>query len=366
MLETTNMKQPPPPLLLSLVLPEELIIEILLKLPVRSLLRFICVCKSWKTLIDSPQFVKDHLRNSMSDTNMTRQQLVSFAKNESNKIETCSVQSLFENPSAPPEILSFRVESKHQYIVGSCYGLMCLCDHNGYFRLWNPSTRLASVRSPRINIVKLFTRYGFGYDQVNDKYKVLYTRGFETRVHTFGTNCWTTIHTSPRARPEWSDEEEGKFVSGTLNWLAPKRDCIISFDLENETYDEVLLPLQLHDDSPRNHVLDALSNCLCLSYSNNIHCAVWLMKKYGIQESWTKLISIPRWKLQIPKRPRCVRLSFHLRPLCISENVVVLVRSNDGHVVMFNTNNGKLKFPKIKGRISHDMHIYHECLVSPL
>ncbi|MCI40987.1 F-box/kelch-repeat protein, partial [Trifolium medium] len=39
-------------------LPEELIIQILLRLPVRSLIEFKCVCKSWKTLISDPKFAK--------------------------------------------------------------------------------------------------------------------------------------------------------------------------------------------------------------------------------------------------------------------------------------------------------------------
>ena len=45
-------------------LPEELIVEIILRLPVRSLLQFKCVCKTWKTLISNPQFAKRHLLSS--------------------------------------------------------------------------------------------------------------------------------------------------------------------------------------------------------------------------------------------------------------------------------------------------------------
>ncbi|XP_045791344.1 uncharacterized protein LOC123886050 [Trifolium pratense] len=46
-------QQPPP------FLPEK--IRILLRLPVRSLLEYKCICKSWKTLISDPKFAKRQL-----------------------------------------------------------------------------------------------------------------------------------------------------------------------------------------------------------------------------------------------------------------------------------------------------------------
>lgn len=49
-------------------LPDELIFEVLSFLPVRSLVRFRCVSKSWKTLISDSTFVKLHLHNSRSQT----------------------------------------------------------------------------------------------------------------------------------------------------------------------------------------------------------------------------------------------------------------------------------------------------------
>ncbi|MCI55530.1 F-box protein, partial [Trifolium medium] len=55
---------------------------------------------------------------------------------------------------------------------------------------------------------------------------------------------WTTIQNFPIT----PHERVGKFVSGTLNWLADKRcasskQCVIlSFDMEKESYGEMLLP----------------------------------------------------------------------------------------------------------------------------
>ncbi|KAL3591946.1 hypothetical protein D5086_010586 [Populus alba] len=44
-------------------LPEDVIIEILSRLPVKNLLQFKCVCKSWYAIITSPNLISKHLRN---------------------------------------------------------------------------------------------------------------------------------------------------------------------------------------------------------------------------------------------------------------------------------------------------------------
>ncbi|MED6193993.1 hypothetical protein PIB30_024303 [Stylosanthes scabra] len=43
-------------------LPDDIIVKILVSLPVKTLLQFKLVCKSWRTLISSPQFAIDNLR----------------------------------------------------------------------------------------------------------------------------------------------------------------------------------------------------------------------------------------------------------------------------------------------------------------
>ncbi|GAU43182.1 hypothetical protein TSUD_301480 [Trifolium subterraneum] len=151
------------------VLPEELIIEILLRLPVRSLLQFKCVCKSWKTLISDPQFAKTHLQGSSStdESIMTHQRLVSLVGTGPYEVISYPVKTLFENPSIPVEPDSFSMKHKYR-IIGSCNGLLCLYGKSQHcVRLCNPATRLLSKRSPPIGYSDWYIcNYGFGYDQI--------------------------------------------------------------------------------------------------------------------------------------------------------------------------------------------------------
>jgi len=114
------------------------------------------------------------------------------------------------------------------------------------------------------------TYRGFGYDHLNDKYKVLVGvdtySGFVTKIYTFGENSWKTLRNFPVDPHRYL----GKFVSGTLNWIFSKdgvdfnKEAILSFDLVKETYREMLLPQYDDGYCVCSQGLFVLSNCLCL------------------------------------------------------------------------------------------------------
>lgn len=264
--------------------------------------------------------------------------------------------------------------SRKYHILGSCNGLLCLYDmYLGCVRLWNPSTRLRSKRSPTVvGTNAIFKYHGFGYDHVNDKYKMLAVvvddlnvnvdlNESVTKLYTFGDKFWTTIKNFPCNPTSWF----GKFVNGTLNWFAKEgvsynQWVILSFDLVKETYGKLLLPKQDEGGNICNSVLDVLSNCLCVCFdTNKTHWVLWLMKDYGDAESWTKLLIIPHAKIW---NCRWVPL---FKPLCISNNGVVLVKPLY-NLVLFDANNGRLRYRQVCSKLGLDIHVYHESLVSPL
>jgi hypothetical protein len=118
-------------------------------------------------------------------------------------------------------------------------------------------------------------------------------------------------------------------VSGTLNWIVIKggvnsnQNEILSFHLEKQTYREVLLPQSDSDFVYKDMNMHVLSDCLCVCFLNKIHWVVWLMKEYGVVESWTKLIIIPREKPSV-----------FVKPLFISENTVLLVNTLSSQLIL--------------------------------
>ncbi|XP_057426494.1 F-box/kelch-repeat protein At3g23880-like [Lotus japonicus] len=363
------------------VIPEELIYEILLKLPVESLWRFRRVCKSWKTLISHPQFAKDHLDSSISGAIMTQPRLA-LVYDDSNTATTYSVNSLFKNPPTLTEKLKFKMEGKHNHFVGSINGLLCLRDVNCCFRLYNPSTKLVSRKSPAfpIEIKYLFPNNAFfGYDKVNDKYKVL-AFGVDLGYHVF--NLVARLYTFGESESNWRttiqdlsfgvNNIEGSrqtFVNGNLHWLTKRghgsdKTVIISFDVDRETHGEVLLPLEL-EDIIWSLDLHVSNKFLYVSqYSHKTCLVLWLMKEYGVQESWTKVMTI-----SLESR-YCRCNATHLSPLCILGNDVVVLRNacSCPYLVTYDSKNGQFgrRF-RIERSSPRQWHggVYHESLVPP-
>ncbi|KAF3674658.1 putative F-box/kelch-repeat protein-like isoform X3 [Capsicum annuum] len=80
-------------------LPEELITEILLKLPIKSLLKFRSVCKSWLELISSPEFVKNHLLLSTTNKDYNHHGiLLKFASKNEHGVKDCSLRVVLYHP----------------------------------------------------------------------------------------------------------------------------------------------------------------------------------------------------------------------------------------------------------------------------
>ncbi|XP_058725761.1 F-box/kelch-repeat protein At3g23880-like [Vicia villosa] len=354
-------------------LPDDLIIEILLRHPVRSLLQFKHVCKSWKTLISDSQFAKRHLHRLTMDPSIINLQIIFASEFGFGRIVSLPLKPLLEKPSEPIKAVEIGMEQYRFSILGECNGLVCLLDiTQGYVTLWNPSTRFKSKKSPSIGKWRV-ANYGFGYDHVNDKYKVLLDvrphgnrNNHNVRLYTFGENSWTTIQNFPC--PPTGFTIIGKFVSGTLNWVVSRvgdyeQTTILSFDIVKETYSEILLPQNQKHDGRRDSEpkLGVLDNCLCLCFDINTHLVLWLMKEYGVVESWTKLMMIPAEHLRKHVEWPII---FVIEPLFIFGNNIVLLRTNY-KFLLYNLNNGKIDIPLISTSIRRSPHLYLETLISP-
>jgi F-box interacting protein len=348
----------PPPMSLAqpssprVILPDDLIIEVLSFLTVKLLMRFRCVCKSWNSLISNPSFIKIHQNKSERN-----KQIIRIERDFSRIVSKClivnslPVRGLVENPliTLVDEPYCGLKEEDSIIVVGSCNGLVCLL---GYYKLeywfyfYNPATRKVSDK------LGSFTwTYGsniaFGFDNSTDTYKVVKFNQMSrvVKVFSLGDNIWRSIQSFPEfcltpSHLQYHSDGVGVYFSSTLNWLVIQNDItydndsnylnfknymIISLNLGTETYTQ-LLPPQGSDEVLLNEPsLCVLMDCLCFCYHSfykgTANFYIWKMKNFGVEKSWIQILKISHHNLQIFK----TSYMSSLLPLCYSENGDTLI-----------------------------------------
>lgn len=334
--------------IMSSSLPFDLIPEILSRLPVKFLLQLQCVCKSWNSLISDHQFARKHLNRSNTHNLhcLKRQNCYSHYYT----IRSKPLRSVFTDMTPSSTLLifpSYDILDRVQFeLIGSCHGILCLADYCLHLViLWNPSVQkgkeLPSLE--RTTDVSL-TSIGFGYDSLTDSYKVIVINKTKGKLHTLGTNFWKSIPDFPS---EELYERNGRFVSGTINWLTTY--FIVSFDLRKETYQKVFLP-NCGGVVHRNLFLGVMRDSLCIIANSDI----WIIKEYGNETSWTKLFTIDR---------HLIIFYTIIDVLCSFEDDQVLIKAKGPlcEFITYNFINGTFRFIDF----NYTSQVCVESLVSP-
>ncbi|KAL1804474.1 hypothetical protein DCAR_0936119 [Daucus carota subsp. sativus] len=230
-------------------LPQEIFLEILLLLPVKSLLRSKLVCKSWRFLISNPDFVKQHVART---TNNPNNHDLFIAYDEFNHFfSVIDVNSIDRAIRLNPPI-------KFSYVVGSCNGLLCLADRANELYLWNPVTRQVKNMpgykySVRENSNDYRIAFGFGFDHASSDYKaVRIVQKFDdielvnrVEVYSLNENCWKEINVELDI-----GYVDGRRCSlnGSIYWSAQKRPhdfrqlVLLSFNVQSLIFCTIQLP----------------------------------------------------------------------------------------------------------------------------
>ncbi|XP_028755865.1 F-box/kelch-repeat protein At3g06240-like [Neltuma alba] len=274
-------------------LPEEIIINILKWLPVKSLMRFRCVCKRWKNLFKTPSFIADHLRNS-SHHNPSVLFFRTFGLDPSQiRLLDCEMQV---RDALPFDSLGFR----HLSIIGSSNGLLCVAIHENDFPflLWNPATR--DVREvPRSSTIDCY-RLGFGFSSFVNDYKIvaIYRKIGRAGVYSLRRDSWKEIEYGNILDFVTIYRDTRVSSNGAIFWNGSKRceereeGAIISFDIVKEVFTLIPRPT-LQEDSYLYLTVykDKLAMLYCgVGASPNID--LWVMEEdigsSGERWSWTK------------------------------------------------------------------------------
>lgn len=294
-------------------LPQEILHDILLRVPTNYLLDLRFVCKSWLKLITSPDFTKSHaLLLKDEDTRLLVRWPVPFFK-----VQSIPLYSLLNNVITSTCDLCFPITNTHGggMFVGSCKGIICLYFEDGSLVLWNPCTGMyETIYSVKQLGSGSYGVYGFAYLDSSDRFVVVCQSttlskscnegiGYVTQTEVWSSKAqgWRRISDFPLGTPFFN---AGKFVNGSLYWIASREPgfnlglCfnnsipwfLVSFEVEQEMYTEVVPPKFAENDY--DLTLGVLKQCLSLlcNYGNS-HADLWVLASSGV--SWTKLFTIP-------------------------------------------------------------------------
>ncbi|XP_059631875.1 F-box protein CPR1-like [Cornus florida] len=272
-------------------LPEEIELDILSRLPVKSLLQFSLPLNPVDSALgnNNPNFTPQSIDyESLLDSNN---------KNENINVDNNALVEL----NCP--LWSCQVGHK-TYAFGSCNGLICYVVDAFKFILYNPSTRVCKelpeppMTSP---LSWIDCHYGFAFDSFDDDYKLVLGTNVSNSCESIRFHVFSLRHNSWRRIQDLSSGHLGTFtmcgygifVNGALHWL------LIPAGAGSVQRPRVLVSLDLSKEASRTGV------------------EMWLMKEYGVKASWSKFITIPIL---------CDRGTFtEVTPLCFLRNRELLL-----------------------------------------
>ncbi|XP_060198410.1 F-box only protein 8-like [Lycium barbarum] len=296
-------------------LPEDILVDILLRLPVEPLLRFRCVSKRWYALIKSPSFIEKHFHHKNNRARLLICNLT-MSLDEGMSIDFSLLPDKIV-PDVHPELKilhQLRRVTGFNSVAGPVDGLFLLekvepnPEDDNSLALWNPATREFWPLPPVTFELQPFRdqnyQFALGFDPSARDYKVLWIRQFWddvspnclVNVYSLRNNSWKNL------KPEFPyccslhNPIGATHLNGVYYWLSGRLDnksCrICSFDMCSEQFGEMQGPvfpnaqwgkLMLRGDSLA--LVVGVDPCKPTSIYD-----VWVMNQH--ESSWTKVLTV--------------------------------------------------------------------------
>ncbi|XP_062015443.1 F-box/kelch-repeat protein At3g23880-like [Rosa rugosa] len=303
-------------------LPEDVLVKILCRLPVKSLIRFTCVSKRWRSLIISDSQFARFTFEVASQTRTLRPRLLlctyPYTRGYCPRFEwepsrfeclgDLDMPCFWGNSPVhrprfvwEPSRLTVPPEVGIERVIASCNGLVVLGNvYRSYTNLsvWNPSTGFfRKIPSPEFLLEKgrciSSATCGFGHVMATDYYKLVFFEPLDFAVHIFSTNdsSWRVFRAPHLSFPHYYGR--ALLVSnGAIHWVSRTgigEPAISAFDLADEKFRQLPLPRVMIENEDMNarpigtQVLKGGHLCV---WSNG---EFWVMKEYAVPESWVKM-----------------------------------------------------------------------------
>ncbi|EOA25847.1 hypothetical protein CARUB_v10019224mg, partial [Capsella rubella] len=295
-------------------IPEEVLIEILVRLPANSAMRFKCVSKHWSSLISSRYFT--NLFFQVSLTKRERRVFMFLSNNE----HRCALL-LSNNDDLKPDSFShlnhdLTLPRMRGDFVNALRGLMCF-RVGRVIRICNLTTmQLASLPQVKSSMfheahVDFRMQSFFGHDSVRDEYKVLNTvcevseeEGVvrsEHQVLVLGPGAYWRNTQSNIPPPPHRPCTQRLSINGVFYYGAriDKNTCVLmSFDLTSEDFSLIELPIEASIvwDRHRANIMIYQGKAAVFEYSRLVTGCIldlWVVEDAGKSEWSHKAFVLP-------------------------------------------------------------------------
>ncbi|XP_047179776.1 putative F-box protein At3g10430 [Vigna umbellata] len=307
-------------------LPLDVMINILKRVPVKSLIRFKCVSKGWLKILErSPFFTKQQLEHSAANNALLLLQRI-HRQPRPEPFSTCIIGP---HHDLIHESHLSHIVSPTAKILASCNGLLCL-RHNTALSILNPATR--QIRQVPIANLLAFNYVGFGFSPLADDYKIVRismcvfapddqvvvldnVRVDRVEVYSLASGSWREIDAA-KLQP-LCIVSSSVAITGTIFWLATMTSAsntdsefVVSFDVGRDLFTLVNGPPIPHSPShPHNNNVLAVCNDKLAMFRHYIvgafeSCSfdLWVLEDFHghydnntcdvSAESWVKMYSV--------------------------------------------------------------------------
>ncbi|WCJ25916.1 F-box and associated interaction domains-containing protein [Euphorbia peplus] len=332
-------------------LPEDILIDILLRLPLKSLSILKTVCKSLCCIIKSTQFVKLHLNRAHS-TRYNQHKDVLGLLIPSSEGSNCCVLYNIQNPDSTILAKEIRLPFKLLEVCNYCDGLICFNIAERDILLWNPS-----LPKEYYKIIPMKTKpaflVGIGYDSTTDDYKIVRVPKFMYKgsrypfVEVFSqkNSSWKTRKISKN----FTYQLQGKksiYTRNRLHWIGSPYgskviESIVYFDMVEERLNRLNVPECLNVPCELVSIFNykdtiAITDCKTL----------WVLVGYNEMKNSWNIFKLPEFKYSDAELHSSIRYYYDR---CFTRDGKLLIQLEQGGLKTYDLEDGYIRNVEIRG-----------------
>ncbi|KAL5154029.1 F-box protein CPR1 [Glycine soja] len=317
-------------------LPQELVSNILSRLPAIDLVKCKSVCKSWFDLITDSHFVSNYYvaYNNLKHYQSQEEKLLVIGRPFVSALKThisllsCNTNNPKKNhvSSSLSNLPCEYNNSEHKYwseISGPCNGIYFLEGNPNV--LMNPSLgQFKALPKSHLSASQgtySLTEYsGFGFDLKNNDYKVVVIRDiwlketderkqghWTAELYSLNSNSWRKLDDASLPHPIeiWGSSRVYTYANNCYHWWGHdvdesgvKEDAVLAFDMVNDSFRKIKVPIIRGSSKEEFATLAPLKESATIGVvvyplrGQEKSFDVWIMKNYWDEGSWVKQYTV--------------------------------------------------------------------------